>query len=284
MIASKYKGRFGAGFVLILLLADMVSSRLEGTQPPDTPEVLQQRGIERIDAYKRHFYETSDQITLLPELEKAATELTASYNGFLARKDLAAAALSLIKLGDIERAQAIVRPCETCQVVFAKSHYDRAAEHYARARDLAGQASHFGYQADALGKLAYTDGLGRGNLSAGIDEVQKAIQIAGKTGNKDDLAKALDTAAMLEIRRNDFNAAEEYLARILTIKAGVTDKVELYYVYLDQGEIYLGLGEKCLYDTNFENCYEAFRRARTGYQQAATTADALGYKALAEVA
>src|SRR5215467_13119076 len=117
MIASEYKRHFGAGFALILLLANIVSGQLEATQPPDTPEVLQQRGIERIDAYKRRFYQTGDQTALLPELEKAATELTASYTSFLARRDFAAAALSQIKLGDIERAQAVVRSCNDCKVV-----------------------------------------------------------------------------------------------------------------------------------------------------------------------
>ncbi|HEY6967756.1 MAG TPA: CHAT domain-containing protein [Candidatus Angelobacter sp.] len=284
MFTAAHERPFKGPCVLLFLLVFAVPDWASGAPGTDTPEVLQQQGIRRLNAYKRHFYETGDQSTLLPELEKAATELTTSYSGFLARKNLAAAALTAIKLGDIERAQAVVRPCDGCKVVFAKSHYDRAAEYYARAFELAGQAGHSGYQADALGKLAYTDGLGRGNLSTGIEEIQRAIQIAGKTGNKDDLAKALDTAAMLEIQRNDFNAAEEYLARILAIKAEVSDELELYYVYAEQGEIYLGLGMKCLYDTHFDNCYEAFKRARSGYEQAATIAQSLGYKALAEVA
>jgi hypothetical protein len=61
---------------------------------------LQQKGMERIDAYIAHVRKTGDQSAILPELEQAYVELNDSYKFFNDRGDWAAAALNRIKLGD----------------------------------------------------------------------------------------------------------------------------------------------------------------------------------------
>jgi len=67
------------------------------------PLALQQQGIKRIEAYIDHYFKTGDRQSRLPELDLAATELSASKEEFVRRGEEAGAALSLVKLGDVRR-------------------------------------------------------------------------------------------------------------------------------------------------------------------------------------
>jgi CHAT domain-containing protein len=235
--------------------------------PADDPKVLQKQGIKRIDQYTDHFRRTGDQTSLLPELQEAQSELKASYDGFLARRDFAAAAWSVIKLGDIERLQ---------------THWDAASRLYTRARDLARQANHSGYQAKALLGLAKREVYGGGNLGAAADYITEAIPLATDSGNKDYLFDAFALAAELEVKRGNVVAAGEYLNRALALEGELQDKALVFYGYFDRADMYQQRGQECDYGRDFDACYRAFELARADYEQALRRAQELGFKHLAD--
>src|SRR2546425_3601109 len=235
--------------------------------PQDDPGALQKQGIERVNQYIDRFRRTGDRSALLPQLQQAGRELRESYNGFTATRDLAAAALSVITLGDIERMQ---------------DHWNPARALYSRAQPLAVQAHHPGYQARALTGLARTELSGGGNLSAAIDRLTDAIRLATAAGNKDYLFDALDFAAQVESGRGDLAAASAYLDRCLALRGEVDDKAKPLYGYLDRADVYLKRAEKCDYERNFDGCYSALNLARADYEQALRRAQELGFSFLAQ--
>lgn len=198
------------GLVALVLLAHPVALALS----QDDPGALQSRGIERVGQYINGFRRTGDRASLLPQLHQAQIELTASYDAFGARGELASAALSALTLGDIERMQ---------------NRWEGALVHYGRARDLARQARHAGYQARALTGLARTELLGGGSLSAAIDQLTEAIRLATEAANKDYLFDALDFAADVEVKRGNLAAASAYLDRGLAMSGEVEDKSKPLY-------------------------------------------------------
>jgi len=251
------------GVAALVVLAQEVAL----ARPQDDPGALQKQGIERVNQYIDRFRRTGDRSALLPQLQQAGRELRESYNGFTATRDLAAAALSVITLGDIERMQ---------------DHWNPSRALYSRAQTLAVQAHHPGYQARALTGLARTELSGGGNLSAAIDRLTDAIRLATAAGNKDYLFDALDFAAQVESGRGDLAAASAYLDRCLALRGEVDDKAKPLYGYLDRADVYLKRAEKCDYERNFDACYSALNLARADYEQALRRAQELGFSFLAQ--
>src|SRR3989454_9564409 len=236
-------------------------------RPQDDASVLQKQGIATVNQYIDQFRRTGDRSSLLPQLQQAEREPMASYEGFVAAGDLAAAALSAITLGDIERMQ---------------DRWDPARALYGRARALALQARNSGYQARALTGLARTELLGGGNLSAASDRLGEAIRLATEAGTKDYLFDALDFAAQVEIKRGDLAAASAYLDRALALSGELEDKAKPLYGYLDRADVYLKRAEKCDYERSFDLCYDALNLARADYEQALRRAQDLGFSFLAQ--
>src|SRR6516165_4048312 len=69
----------------------------------DDPALVQQRAIQRIDDYVDAYRKTGNLRSGWPELLRARDELQASETEFVRRGNLASAALSAIKQGDIFR-------------------------------------------------------------------------------------------------------------------------------------------------------------------------------------
>lgn len=89
----------------------------------DTEASLQQnQAIKRIDRYIEHFRKTGDRQTLLKELQQAEIELKNSFEMFKKAGNLAGGALSLIRLGDIQRLQ---------------NRWKEAKDYYEKAENLA---------------------------------------------------------------------------------------------------------------------------------------------------
>jgi CHAT domain-containing protein len=232
----------------------------------DDSDTLQKQAIQRIDHYRDYVRHTGDVASLLPELQRAQGELTVCANTFLANKNLAGAALSYIKLGDIERLQ---------------NHWNAASPLYSRGRQFAKQANNQGYEALALIQMSRTELLGGGDLGAAAEYTAQAIPLATASGNQDYLFDALDQAANLEIKRGNLNGAADYLERAFALKDQVHDKSLAMYGYMDRASVYYARASKCDYETNFAVCDEAFQLAHNDYQQALNVAQALGYNFLA---
>jgi hypothetical protein len=175
----------------------------------DDSDTLQKQAIQRIDHYRDYVRHSGDVASLLPELQRAQGELTVCANTFPANKNLAGAALSYIKLGDIEQLQ---------------NHWNAASPLYSRGRQFARQANNQGYEALALIQMSRTELLGGGDLGEAAEYTAHAIPLATASGNQDYLFDALDQAANPEIKRGNLNGAADYLERAFALKDQVHDK------------------------------------------------------------
>ncbi|MBV8273970.1 MAG: tetratricopeptide repeat protein [Verrucomicrobia bacterium] len=85
---------------LLLLTAPLATSM---RAQADDPVALQSDAGAKIDAFIDNFRRSGDRVSRIGDLEDAERHLRASVDGFVSRGDLANAALSLIKLGQIQR-------------------------------------------------------------------------------------------------------------------------------------------------------------------------------------
>jgi CHAT domain-containing protein len=230
------------------------------------PVALQQRGIKRIDNFIDQFRKTGDRVTLLGELQKAAEELSTSYEAFTRSRDLGAAALSLIKLGDIQRIQ---------------DKWQQAVNFYDKAYELAQQASHRAHQAKARMGRARAEASGLRDYGAAAAHIEEAVQLSAALEDKGYLFDALDLKAQIQVSRGDLIAAADTLNRAFTVAELLNDQSRLFYGHLDRAEIYQKLAEKCDYQRTFEPCYQAFALSKAEYERAYTLAKQLGYEGLA---
>lgn len=229
-------------------------------------EGLQKQGIQKVNQYRDYMRRTGDVNSRLPELLSAQSQLKQSADGFLAQQNPAGAALSFLKLGDIERWQ---------------NHWDAARSLYSRALELAKQARHAEYEARALTQLTRTELLGNGDLGRAAEDIRQAIPLATASKNQDCLFDALDEAANLEIKRGNLNAAADYLDRALALEDRLQDKSLAMNGYSDRADIFSQRGNQCDYDTHFSVCDDAFQKAHDDYLQASRVARASGFDFMA---
>jgi tetratricopeptide (TPR) repeat protein len=230
-------------------------------------EGLQKQGIQKVNQYLDYMRRTGDVNSMLPELLSAQAQLRLSADAFLAEQNPAGAALSFLRLGDIERWQ---------------NHWDAARSFYSRALELAKQARTARYEAQALTQLTRTELLGKGDLGAAAEDIRQAIPLATASGNQDCLFDALDEAANLEIKRGNLNAAADYLDRALALKDQLQDKSLAMYGYADRADFFYQRGGECDYTTHFSVCDDAFQKAHDDYLQASNLARASGFDFVAE--
>jgi len=254
----------------------------------DEPEKLQKQGMERIEQYREHFYRTGERDSLRPQLEQGERELKSSYDTFIAKGDFAGAAFSEIQLGRLEN----IRSVDTLSIATGshginvasaqpiESHNDAAFRMFSTARELAKKARDPGREAEALIGLARTDGLNRGNVSDGVDDVTEAIRLAAQAGKTEDLFDALDLAAELELKRGRLAAATEYLDRAMALSTQVQKKLLVYFSYRDRADIYRNRVEVCTTEPRYGECYEALKLARVELEHARGICQDLGYQFL----
>lgn len=234
--------------------------------PADDPEALQKQAKQTLDQYTDHLRRTGDRVSMLPQVQRASSELVASAQGFLASQNFAGASLSVRLLGDIERLQ---------------EHWNQAFQLYSKARELAERANRADYEAKALLGMARVAGGGLKDLGAAKEYVTEAIRLATEAGDKLELFDALDIAAEQAEARGELPAASEYLERALPLLENSTDKMQAMFFYLDRGGIYYERGGKCDYDRNFELCDHAYQQSHDDYEQALRIANELGYQFIA---
>lgn len=236
------------------------------THEGNNPTLLQERAIKQIDHFIDHFRKTGDRKALLPELQEAANELAESLDLFMRNGDLAGAALSLIKLGDIHRMQ---------------DRWNQALDLYQQAEDLAKQIKHPARQAKALMGQARTKVYGLRDYGSAAIHIEEAVRLSALVEDKSYLFDALDYKAQIEISRGDLITAADTLNRAFSVATAIDDQALLFFGYLDRAEVYQKLAEKCDYNRTFEPCYEALGLAKADYQQALTLSRKLGYHGLA---
>jgi CHAT domain-containing protein/tetratricopeptide (TPR) repeat protein len=236
----------------------------------DEALLRQQQAIKRIDGYLEHYRRTHDRVSLLPDLERADTELAASSDEFISRGHLEAAALSLIKRGDISRYRGL-------------SDWQQAIDFYQQAYDLAQQASHLPHQAEALIRLAQAEA-GRRDYGAAAAYIEKALGVSTGIDDKRYLSNSLDQLAFIQSHRGDLVAAAETRTRALAMAEAMHDDLRLFYGHDGRAGVYEDLGAQwCDYRGALELCDEALKLARADYERALELARKLGYRGLAQM-
>lgn len=238
---------------------------LTGNQAQAADAAEQQRdAINHIDSFVDYFRKTGDFKSRVVELTESERKLSATVEMFVGRGDLASAALSLIKLGQIQRMQ---------------GKWDAALQYYRQAETTARKAKHAAHQAKALiGQAQSEDGL-RDYGSAERHALQ-AITLATALTDKTFLFDALDIQAQVNLKQGNFNAAAENLNRAFELP-GISDELT-FYALLDRGDVYLKIAEQCDYQRNFDACLQAVDHTKDDYRKALAIARKLGWTGLAK--
>lgn len=250
-----------SGAVCIGFVLSVAASAIHAEDPAS----LQERAIERIDAYIRHFQTTGDRQSRVRDLEKAEAELGFSNQSFAARGELSKLAHGLVRLGQIAR---------------MRGDWDKAVEYYRQAELEARRSGDGVLQARALTGFALAE-VSRRNLGAAAGFAGKAIPLAETGSEPKYLFDALDVAGQIQIAQGDLNAAVQTLNRAIAVAGQAHDDSLLVYGYLDRADAYLKRAERCDYERDFDPCIEAVNLARSDYTDALRLAKRLKYAGLA---
>jgi CHAT domain-containing protein len=264
---SKRKFRVGRLSCLVPLCYFVLAapSLQSFAQLGDDPQQLQKSGIVRIERWTDHVRRTGDGKSMLSELAAAQSELKASYDLFLQRRDFAGASWSAFKMGDIQR---------------YLNQWGQAVPIYKSAIDLAKRANRTDYQTEALARLGFSE-LKIGETDAAEEHLRDALRLGANCGNKNFFFEALDVAGEAEVKRGNLAAASEDLDRALAMSAEI-DKKQLYLGYADRGDIYYQLAMKCDYQNNYDVCYRSLEMSRADYGKAIVLSRELGYDFIAQ--
>lgn len=232
------------------------------------PLALQQQGIQRLESYIEHFRKTGDQRSRLPDLTRAATDLAASQEEFFRRGENAAAALSVIKLGDVRRLQNQPRLALDC------------CEQGLR---LARKANHKTNEVLALLGSARAEVYMLKDFPAATTHFGEAVRLSANLPDRTHLFNALSGLGNVQTAQGDFIGAADTYNRAFMLTSGLKDEALLFYAYLDRGEVYQKLAEKCDYERTFHLCYEQLDLAKKDYSAALGIARKLGYNGLARI-
>ena len=228
------------------------------------PTELQRGAVEKIDAVVDHYRKTGDFKSRIGELDDAERQLLASINGFRDRDDLANVALSLIKLGQIQR---------------MRTKWDAALPFFQQAEIEARKANRPAYEAKALMYRAGAENMLRDNGTAQA-HAERAVLLATPVEDKNYLFEALDVLAQIQTANGDLNAAADSLNRAFALPA-IEDK-QLAYAYLDRATIYTKIADTNL-QRDLEVTSQALDRMRADYAKAIAIAKKLGWSGLANV-
>ena len=250
---------------LVVLLALFIAVAASGASDP---KQLQEQAIKRIDAFVEHFRKTGDFKSRVAELlTPAQDELVTSYRGFMQQNDLASATLSLVKLGNGKRMLGQWQP---------------AIELYQEAAKTAQTAGHPAHQADALTGLALAEN-SSGKSASALTHIEQAIPLATSISDKKYLFDALDVKAEILISLGNLSAAAESLNRAFTLAEGLNEE-KLIFGYLDRGDVYWQLANKCDAQKNLATCQKQYDLAKADYTKMQALAQKLGWNGLAKQA
>ncbi len=253
--------------ILISLLAAHFLQPAALAWPAQDAATLQKQAVERIDRYVEHFRKTGDLKQLAPELEKAAIELTESGKAFLARNDLASAALNTQKIGVIER---------------MRGKSQSAMQFFQTSLDLARKARHDFYQAKALHGMAVTGFYNLQEYSDSLKHADEAIQLLARGREKKDLADALCLKCELHVKRRELPAAAESCERAYAAAVESNDPMALYYAFFDRADVHAQFSQTCDAKRGFALCHQALDRAQADLEQSLRIIRRLEYNKLAQ--
>jgi CHAT domain-containing protein/tetratricopeptide (TPR) repeat protein len=235
-----------------------------------TPEKLLAEAQAAYDANRLRVYKTGNLVGMAQVLEPAREKAQIAHAQFLDRRDYAKAAESLIAVADIDRALVMQNPAEY-QVKQAPIR-----QTYADALTLAEQANDAAMQYKALKGLARVNLNSKDYLTAS-SQISQAIDLATHSGNKDDLFAAYEMRSDVEQQRGNLSAAIDYLDRALNMSGEIKDPSLLWDAYDARGEIYNARADQCDFNHNFEFCKGVFDKGMDDVKKALQVAERLGF-------
>src|SRR5271170_5765413 len=263
---------------VLLLGTYAIAANAPPTAPGNETSVAKlQDALQTVAANRLRFWQTGDQQSLLPQLQVARDQANDAYRAFLAQKDAAHSARSLIAVADIDRILTAANPGNM------QEQQQSAARMYENALQLANQAKNPALEYKALAGLIRTD-MNSKNYDAASKHLDVLLAVAPKTGNPDDLLNAYDVASQVDLELGDLPAANDHLDRAVAMGAQVKDPSNLYYVYSDRADIYYSRFQQCNQDLDFELCAKAAQLGFADSQHAIDIATRAGYAGLAEAA
>ncbi len=234
----------------------------------DEAVTLQQRGIQRVEAYRDHFRKTGDDKALLPELDLGDEELRVSAERFAERNEWAAAALSRIELGNSMR---------------FRDRWSEAIGFYRQGYDLAKRAGNAAYQAKARIGEARTQMVSSHDLGAAGIALSEAIALSARVSDQKIRFDALELRGELEADQGNLAGAFDSCSRALAVAQEAQDATQLYYGFFCRARVYQKRAEQCNYQREFDPCYEALNLATADHQRARDSAKQQGFEFLAGI-
>jgi CHAT domain-containing protein/tetratricopeptide (TPR) repeat protein len=268
-MAGKTSRRLASSASVILWVATTLPALLPGTTLADVQQAraLQTQAVARIDHFVDYFRRTFDQKSLRQELVEATSELAQSAKLFQdagARKE---AAHSLVKQGDALR---------------YLNEWDESMRVYRQGANLAREAQAPAVECKALLGNARSYLYGKKSSGPALELVRQALPLAKRSNEAGHLFDAWDMLAQVQVTEGDYVGAADSMNRAFAVKEAVGDDKQLYYGYLDRGDVYQHFAEKCDYERDFKPCLDAVGRARRDYTAAYDTAKRLGWEGLAQ--
>jgi CHAT domain-containing protein len=237
---------------------------------PHDPQLLLQEAAQTLEAYRLHFRQTGDLSSMVPDVERARSNAQTAYARFLERQNYAKAAHSLVIMADVDRMLTMRSPADY------QAKQAPAMQKYADALKLAEQANDAAMQFKALFGLSRTE-MNIKDYVAASDHISKVIDLASRSGNKDDLFNAYEMKAEMETNRGNLSAAADYLTRALALSGELKDPSLLWYAYADRASIFNTRADECDFDRAYDFCKKVFDMGLEDTRQALQVARRQGW-------
>ena len=247
-----------------------------------TPQALQASGIARTDRFRDQVPRTGFLQTQLPELEIAATELEASYRGFMAASNSAQAGWSLVKLADCERWQVQMHGRDPQAEALAKSSRD----HYLEAAALTRKTGSAAYLVKALLGLALVETTYLPDYGSAYSRVTEALRAAASCPDRGCLAEALEAKVVVEKDRGELFSAGSRVNGLLALLQNIPDPLQHFYAYWDRAAIYREMAGSCptSFQKSLETCFRLFDLDGADMAKARDIAAQAGFTYMANMA
>ena len=114
-----------------------------------------------------------------------------------------------------------------------------------------------------------------------MTDATEAVRLAETTADKDILAQALDVLGTAQLAQGDVAAAAATLNREVTVAAEAKKPMAAWFAYSNRSDVYKKTAETCNYEQSYDQCFQAFDRAKADLEKALAIAQRLGYYAIA---
>lgn len=253
-----------------------------------SPEALQARGIVRLEALIEQVRRNGVQASATTELDAAAKDLDQSYQQFSAASNFKQAELSLIKLADCERQQALLARVTTVTQLqnsnqsAADALASKAREHYTQGAKLARKTGTSFDLMKAMIGLSLLEQTQYHDYGAASTAATEAVRAAASCkADQNCREEALEVKVALEAERGELVSAASHVNGLLTLlaKNPAVPAYLRYRAYSDRANIYYSMADGCsdTYQKPLDLCYRLFDLSKADRLKAQAVAKQAGY-------